>query len=106
MTDFHSRPDLAPLPGRSRVATVARMSNDPQTKLEPGPYTTTSTTTFETTPIKITITTEYKSSHVPPPAEPCGCGGGGSLSPDFLQQIVTGIMNMAGSGAPPADDEH
>jgi hypothetical protein len=78
--------------------------NDPK-PLEPGPYATTHTTTVTTAPITFTFTTEYKSSHVPPPAQPCGCGGGGSIAPGVLEQIMAAIMNA--TNASPADDhEH
>lgn len=76
-------------------------------KLEQGPYELTESTSYTLSPITVTITRSTKSSHVPPPERPCGCGGGGGMD-------IGAIIEMLGKSAfsavtqppPPADDDH
>lgn len=76
---------------------------------EPGPYSYTTTTTFKSSPLEITITTKHESSHVPPPAAPCGgCGGdGASISPEIVmaiaKQLFDAFKRVQGDDSPPLD---
>jgi hypothetical protein len=54
-----------------------------ETPPEPGPYTSTETRTFEIHgPLKITITTKYDSSHVPPSSSKVESAG-----PDLFEML-------------------
>lgn len=66
--------------GSEIVLTVIPMTSasghetDKKTDPERGPFSDTTTTTYELTGLKLTVQTKYESSHVPPPKD-CGCGG-------------------------------
>lgn len=87
---------------------VVRMTKPTDThgapgELQSGPYHDTESTTYEISPIKITVTRKHESSHVPPPEKPCGCGGGANIG-DIIEML--GKAAFTSATQPPADDGH
>ena len=95
--------------GAPRGLTVGAMSTkhaspDATATAQPqaGPYDETEVTTYEISPIKVSITKSFKSTHVPP-AKTCGCSGAekDKAFDDMLASLMDIAVRMSASAPPP-----